>query len=54
MLTEGMKVPVRYSVEDPSHAAVDEPGLKRRTIEHHRRNQEEMRRQAEEELRRSD
>ena len=54
MLTVGMNVPVRYSADNPSHAVVDEPELKRRTIEGHRRSKEEMRRQAEEELRRSD
>ena len=53
-LVQGMKVPVRYSADNPSDAVVDEPELKRRTIEGHRRSKEEMRRQAEEELRRSD
>jgi hypothetical protein len=54
MFVVGMKVPVRYSADNPSHAVVDEPELKRRTIEDHRRNKEEMRREAEEELRQSD
>ena len=53
MLSVGMKVPVRYSADNPSHAVVDEPELQRRAIEAHRRSQEHMRHQAEDELRRS-
>ena len=52
-LVQGTKVPVRYSADNPSHAVVDEPELRRRAIEAHRRSQEHMRHQAEEELRRS-
>jgi hypothetical protein len=53
LVMQGTKVPVRYSAENPSHAAVDEPELQRRAIEGHQRNRERLRHQAEEQLQRS-
>jgi Protein of unknown function (DUF3592) len=52
-VAQGMKVPVRYSAENPSHVVVDEPELQRRAIEAHQRNKEHLRHEAEEQLRRS-
>ena len=52
-VAQGMKVPVRYAADDPSRAVVDEPELRRRAIEAHRRSTERMRHEAEEQLKRS-